>query len=158
MLCLYTHNRSQEEGLVSPVAISRAGCIYSFSNSIHLLHFSPLWLFWNSQETGSCSPAAGFCRRILSFLWSFSPSLFPVAHSLLCLSASSGQPPTTNCIHAPETSFLHLKLLNTPLFVMEEPRNPQAAFFYPQLPSSLTTPNSWQPDKGKFTDQLGLPS
>lgn len=139
MLCLDVHNRSQEECLVSPVAISRAGCIYSFSNSIHLFNFSPLGLSWDSQETGSCSSAAGFCRRILSFLCPFSPSLFPVACSLLCLSASSGQPPTTNCIHAPETSFLHLKLLNTPLFVMEEPRNPQAAFFCPQLPFSLTT-------------------
>lgn len=103
MLCLDIHNRSQEECLVSPVAISRAGCIYSFSNSIYLFHFSPLWLSWDSQETGSCSPAAGFCRRILSFLWSFSPSLFPVAHSLLCL-----QPAVAS--HPQPTAFVLQKL------------------------------------------------
>lgn len=140
MLSLDILNRSQEKCLVSPVATSRAGCSYSWPNSMNFLFFSPLGLAWDSpQEAGSCSPAVELCRRILSFLWSFSPSLFPVACSLLYLSACSGQPPTTNCIHAPETSFLHLRLLNTPLFITEEPRNPQTAFFYPQLPYPLTT-------------------
>lgn len=69
------------------------------------LIFSPLWLSWGSpQEAGGCFSAAGLHMEIPSFLLSFSPSPFPAACSLSCLSAHSGQPPMTNCIHTQRLS------------------------------------------------------
>lgn len=131
LLSLDIHNRSQEKCLVSPVAISRAFCSYSLTNSLNFLLPSPLGL---SSRGRHCSPAAGFAGESSPFC-----DLSVPAYSQWPASFCVFQPPMTNCTHAPETSILQLRLLNIPLFIMEEPRNPQTAFFYPQLPYRLTT-------------------
>lgn len=105
MLCLDVHNRSQEECLVSPVAISRASCIYSLSNSIHLFNFSPLGLSWDSQETGRLL----LCSRVLQEnpLLSVSFQSQPIPSGLFPFVSFSQQRPTThNQLHSCSRNFL----------------------------------------------------
>lgn len=75
-----------------------------FKFHLLLAFFSIVTLLGLSRDC-SCSPAAGFCRRILFFLCSFSPSLFP-SGLFPFVSFSQQWPATHNQLHSCSRNFL----------------------------------------------------
>lgn len=161
MLCLDIHNRSRKECLVSPVATSRAGCIYSFSNSIYFLPFSSLWLSWESQDLRlAAGPLQqGFAGESSPFCVLSVPaySQWPVPFCVFQPAVASHPQPTAFMLQKLPSCIWSYWIL--PCMSWRNPgipRQPFSVLSYPFLWPH--TPNILQPDKGKFTDQLGLPT